>query len=343
MNFELIPIKLIDESTILTRDAHDNIEELAKNISEIGLLQPITVKKLQNGNYRIILGARRYKAVKLLKKTHIPANISNTEDETEIYLQQLAENMERENFSPIEEAKLFYKLTTDPVFHKSELYISQKIGKNERYIKRKLELLKFGKDVQEIIHAEKEILPNKLNEEQALSLKKVDIIFKDKLALKAASEQVSVNDLKRAAQVYTSKELDDESKFTLLALPFHDIVETWSILEEKKIEKQRFADKPRLANATTLPSHKEDHVVLPTVFTEIEVLLKSLISSIPSHRSIHLTTIYSYENIPIDRKQDFLKLIDGLVTNLQAHLIEWRKIKDIVKTPIRLVDTSKQK
>lgn len=343
MNYELVPIELIDESSILTRDAHDNVEELAKNINEIGLLQPITVKKLPNGNYRIILGARRYKAFKLLKKNYIPANISTTEDETEIYLQQLAENMERENFSPIEEARLYHKLTTDPVFQKSELYISQKIGKNERYIKRKLELLKFGINVQEIIHAEKEILPGKLNEEQALLLKNIDPIFKDKLALKAASEQVSVNDLKKAAQVYTSKELDDKSKSNLLAMPFHDIVETWSLLEKNRIEKQRFSEKPRLADTTILTFNKEIDNSLPTVLTEIEILLKSLISVIPSHRSIQLTTIYSYEKIPIDRRQDFIKLIDGLVTNLQAHLIEWRKISDIVKTPIRLVDSTKQK
>lgn len=343
MNIELIPLELIDETTILRRSAHDNVEELAKNISQNGLLQPITVKKLTNGRYRIILGTRRFRAFQLLNKTSIPAILSSVEDETEIYLQQLAENMEREDFSPIEQAKLFHKLMSDENFRMSELYLSQKIGKTQNYIKKKIELLKFSKDVQDIIHGGKEILPNKLNEEQVLSLKNVNFMYKDKLAIKVASEQVPVVDIKKAVRVFSSTEIGDDSKIDLLSIPFHNIIETWSLVEQNEHNKQKYVEKPKLVDSSFSPLLNEAENIQPIALSEIECLLKGVITNIPSHRPIPVDTVYTYESIPVERRREFLRLIDGLVDNLQAHLIEWRKIQDIVKSPMRLINPSNKK
>lgn len=137
---------LIDEDTDQPRYQFDEeaLQELMKSIEELGLLSPIKVRATGNGRYKIIYGNRRYKACKMLGRPTIPCLVSTVTDETEIYLEQIAENLTREGFSPIEEAEAFNKLLHDPKFSSSIKYLSSKLGKPEAYIKNKCDLLKFG-------------------------------------------------------------------------------------------------------------------------------------------------------------------------------------------------------
>jgi ParB family chromosome partitioning protein len=127
------------------------------SIGELGLLSPIKVRSTQNGRYKIIYGNRRYKACSILCLPTIPCIVSAGTDETEIYLEQIAENLTREGFSPIEEAEAFHKLMNDPRFNISIKFVSSKLGKPEAYIKNKLELLKFGQAVRNRIISDTEI------------------------------------------------------------------------------------------------------------------------------------------------------------------------------------------
>src|SRR6476646_6837665 len=148
-----IPTHLIDEDTVQPRYQFDeeSLQELMKSIEELGLLSPIKVRTTSNGRYKIIYGNRRYKACKTLGLPTIPCIVSNVTDEMEIYLEQIAENLTRQGFSPIEEAEAFNKLLHDPKFSSSTKYLSSKLGKPEAYIKNKCDLLKFSNAVKKLV------------------------------------------------------------------------------------------------------------------------------------------------------------------------------------------------
>ena len=168
-----IATALIDEDTDQPRYQFDDeaLQELMNSIGEIGLLSPIKVRSVSGGRYKIIYGNRRYKACQMLNRPTIPCIVSTTTDELEIYFEQIAENLTRQGFSPIEEAEAFHKLLNDPKFSSSTKYISSKLGKPEAYIKNKLELLKFIPAVRQLISAGTEIKKGRLTEDQVIALK----------------------------------------------------------------------------------------------------------------------------------------------------------------------------
>lgn len=103
-NVQHIPIDLIDYPKIAMRSAvdGDDMEDLMKSISEVGLLEPIIVREL-NGRYEIIAGHRRTRAVKHLKLPTIEAKIVLADD-NEVLLMRLAENLSRHDVDPVDEA-----------------------------------------------------------------------------------------------------------------------------------------------------------------------------------------------------------------------------------------------
>jgi ParB family chromosome partitioning protein len=123
-----IAMNLIDEDTDQPRYQFDeaSLQELMNSINELGLLSPIKVRTMPNGRYMIIYGNRRYKASQMLGRPTIPCIVSTVTDEMEIYLEQIAENLTREGFSPIEEAEAFHKLLHDPKFSSSTKFLSSK-------------------------------------------------------------------------------------------------------------------------------------------------------------------------------------------------------------------------
>lgn len=114
-----------------------NIKELAQSIKQIGLLQPITLRRTGE-KLEIVAGECRYRAYHLNAEETIPAIIGDYTD-AEMMLLALAENMNRNNLSPLEEADAFYYLVTNKQYPTGEL--SLKFGKNESYIRNRLRLL----------------------------------------------------------------------------------------------------------------------------------------------------------------------------------------------------------
>ena len=120
------------------------IDELAASIKENGLIQPIVVRK-NNGVYQIIAGERRYRACRLLNMKQVPCII---EDYTDKQTQTLAiiENIQREDLSPLEEAKAYQALIKEYDYNQTEL--AEIVGKKQSTIANKLRLLKLSDDVQ---------------------------------------------------------------------------------------------------------------------------------------------------------------------------------------------------
>lgn len=105
-----IPVQAIDVGRVNTRRQWDGIEELAKNIEEIGLLQPIRVAHKEPDRYVLIAGERRLRAVQQLGWTHIPAIVARAEDVGMWTIEMVSENIQRQDLTPWEEAAAYSQL-----------------------------------------------------------------------------------------------------------------------------------------------------------------------------------------------------------------------------------------
>lgn len=325
-----VNLNLIDEDKGQPRYNfnEESLNELAESIKEVGLLNPIKVRQLDNGRYKIIFGNRRFKACKLLSLEQIPAIISDSESELDIYLEQLTENIQREGFTPIEEAQAFSRLLNDVKFRISKKLLSSRLGKSERYISQKLDLLVFGKEVQQLIHSGKDILPNKLSEEQVLPLKNIAIEYRDKLASKVATEQVLVKDVKRISELFLAKDISTESKEILLNRPVHQLINDWSEYEKDKKER---TTKPELkaVDKNTNNSDFLKNSFVNSGYGQVAIVKKLhvVLNSVPSQHEISEDMLSSIEEIKIANKEEFLTTVDALIDCLMGHVQEWKKAK----------------
>ena len=124
------------------------LSELAASIKAIGIVQPITVRAVEEGKYEIIAGERRFRASKLAGLSTIPAYIRKTEDDSLLEL-ALIENIQREDLNVIEEAKAYEKLIQRLGYTQEQL--AHRVGKSREHITNLLRLLKLPEDVQEYV------------------------------------------------------------------------------------------------------------------------------------------------------------------------------------------------
>ena len=140
------------------------VRELAESIREQGLLQPVLVVP-RDGKYEIVAGHRRYLAHRLIGQVDIKAIVREMSDE-EILIIRATENVQREDLSPIEEARV-YGVLRDKLGYTME-DIARKMGKNRMTIKKYLTLLDLPMDMQDLVG--KKVL----SMEVALVLKEID-------------------------------------------------------------------------------------------------------------------------------------------------------------------------
>ena len=335
MDIIQLPIELIDEDTDQPRYQFDEeaLLELIRNIEEIGLLSPIKVRTTENGRYKIIYGNRRYKACSSLGHSHIPCIVSQVTDELEIYLEQVAENLTREGFSPIEEAEAFNKLMNDPKFSRSTKYLSSKFGKPESYIKNKCDLLKFSNAVKKLIISGSEIKKDKLTEDQLIPLKDLPIEHRDPLALIMARDEMPVSDVKKIARLFKDKELSAATKDKLLYKTGPGLLETWSVYQHNKAEKAKPAETKPTAAKKEKPN-QDSLAPIPEARAEgtaIEALLQKLLTAIPAASPLAEDIIHSYSAIAEQDNEAFISNVDSLIINLEQHLTQWQQIRALLK------------
>lgn len=334
-----LPLKLIDEDTDQPRYQFDEeaIQELMNSIAELGLLSPIKVRTIAGGRYKIIYGNRRYKASKNLGLATIPCIVSNVSDELEIYLEQIAENLTREGFSPIEEAEAFHKLMNDSKFNSSVKYLSGKLGKSENYIKNKLELLKFDAKVKKLIVSGTEIRKDKLTEDQLLPIKDLPIEHRDSLALIIARDELPVSDVKKIAKLFKDKDISAGTKDKLLYKSGYELLQTWSTFEMNRAERAKRAEQPEAP--TSKPKRETAATAAAAETTElsetsanrssaIEIRLRQLLSSLPEDAALTKEAVDSFRQIEESARTDFINDVNKLVTTLEQHLATWRTIQE---------------
>ncbi|MBE0701533.1 MAG: ParB/RepB/Spo0J family partition protein [Acholeplasmataceae bacterium] len=125
----------------------EKINELAQSIKEHGVFQPIILKKVKEG-YIIVSGERRYRAAQQIGLKSIPAIIRQYE-ESKVAEIALAENLQRENLTPIEEADA-YRVVMDKM-KLTQAELAEKIGKSRSHVTNIIGLLNLPKEVQTLL------------------------------------------------------------------------------------------------------------------------------------------------------------------------------------------------
>ena len=126
----------------------EKLNELATSIENLGLIQPITVRKMKEQQYQLISGERRFRASQLAGLTKIPAFIRIANDQQMLEM-ALVENIQRENLNPIEVA-LSYKRLIDEI-NLTQEECSERVGKNRSTISNFLRLLKLPNEIQKAL------------------------------------------------------------------------------------------------------------------------------------------------------------------------------------------------
>ena len=191
-----------------------SLQELIVSIKNIGIIQPITVRKIENNNYQLISGERRLRACKELGLKNIPAFVREANDQDSLEM-ALVENIHRQDLDAIEIAISYQRLIEEINLTQEEL--SDKIGKNRTTISNYLRLLKLDPIIQSGIrdgfismgHGRSLINVNS-NKDQLNIYKK--IISKN---LSVRNTELLVRDLKGKPSKVTSK-IKEKFKSSLL-------------------------------------------------------------------------------------------------------------------------------
>lgn len=121
------------------------LQELADSIKELGVIQPITLRKMEDETYQIIAGERRFRASQLAGKSTIPAYILKADDEDTMEM-ALIENIQREDLNPLEIALAYQQLIEQ--HNLSQEQLSKRVGKGRATIANSLRLLKLPAVIQ---------------------------------------------------------------------------------------------------------------------------------------------------------------------------------------------------
>lgn len=124
------------------------LAELAESISQHGVLQPLLLRPMVSGGYRIVAGERRWRAARMAGLMEVPAVIREMTDAEEM-LFALIENLQREDLTPLEEARGYRTLIDSQGFTQEE--VSQAVGKSRPAVTNALRLLNLPEDLQDML------------------------------------------------------------------------------------------------------------------------------------------------------------------------------------------------
>ena len=126
----------------------DALADLADSIRQHGIIQPLTVRKLQSGYYQIIAGERRWRAARMAGLSQVPVVVIEADDRKAMELAMI-ENLQREDLNPMEEAEGYHTLMEQYGLTQEET--SQRVGKSRSAVANALRLLNLCKAVRELV------------------------------------------------------------------------------------------------------------------------------------------------------------------------------------------------
>lgn len=186
----------------------DALNELAENIRQHGVLQPILVRPLDNGGYKIVAGERRWRAARLAGLEEIPVYIKELTD-LEAAEISLIENIQRKDLTPLEEAAAYETLME--TYGLTQQQVAEAVGRSRSAVANSVRLLSLSENVQEMLR------DKKLTEGHAKVLAGVaDKDTQEKLAVECIEKSWTVRELEKAiAGLETKKKAEKKIKRTI--------------------------------------------------------------------------------------------------------------------------------
>ena len=208
-----IPMDLIEPNPYQPRMsfAQDALEELADSIRTLGLIQPITVRRKDDGRYQIISGERRFRASRLAGMDMIPAYIRDANDQGMLEM-AIVENIQRENLDPIEVAMSYQRLIEECNLTQEQMAV--RVGKKRASVTNFLRLLKLPAKIQHDLkvgllsvgHAKVLLGIEDRNLQEYLC----DLVIKDGLSVRQLEDKIAkLSEPKKKAQE-EAQDLPDE-------------------------------------------------------------------------------------------------------------------------------------
>lgn len=210
--FEEIEISKISFNPLQPRKEFDTnqLEELAQSIKENGVIQPITVRKIDSG-YQIISGERRTRAALKAGLTKIPAYVIKIEEDHRLLKLALIENIQREDLNPIDLANAYKKLIEDYNYTQEEL--AKEVGKERPTLSNTLRLLKLPINIQYSIKKEEISLGHAkvlLSIENYDTLQKVwKKVIKENLSVRQTEHLVNLLKFKKTTITHKTTKKDE--------------------------------------------------------------------------------------------------------------------------------------
>ena len=149
-NSLFLPISQVESCASQPRKQFDAdaLADLADSIREHGIIQPLTVRKLQSGYYQIIAGERRWRAARMAGLSEVPAIVIEADDRKAMELAMI-ENLQREDLNPIEEAEGYQMLMSQ--YNMTQEETAQRVGKSRSAVANALRLLNLCPSVRAMV------------------------------------------------------------------------------------------------------------------------------------------------------------------------------------------------
>lgn len=145
-----VPISQVESCSSQPRKKFDEaaLSDLAASIREHGIIQPLTVRRLQSGYYQIIAGERRWRAARAAGLSEVPVVVMEADDRKAAELAMI-ENLQREDLNPMEEAAGFQALVEK--YHMTQEEAAQRVGKSRSAVTNVLRLLSLSPVVRKLV------------------------------------------------------------------------------------------------------------------------------------------------------------------------------------------------
>ena len=200
-----LPISQVESCASQPRKQFDpeSLADLADSIREHGIIQPLTVRKLQSGYYQIIAGERRWRAARMAGLSQVPVVVIEADDRKAMELAMI-ENLQREDLNPMEEAEGYHTLMEQYGLTQEET--SQRVGKSRSAVANALRLLNLCKEVRALVEE------GKLTGGHARALVPLTADVQQKAAAIIVKDDLSVRQTELLVKKLTAEKPDKPAK-----------------------------------------------------------------------------------------------------------------------------------
>ncbi len=230
-----VPITQVEPNKAQPRKTFekDALDELASSIAQNGMLQPIIARPLQNGQYQIVSGERRWRAARLAGLREVPVIVKELDDKTTLEI-GLIENLQREDLNIVEEAKGYRVLIEE--FSLTQEEVAKRVGKSRPVIANAMRILALPEKVLDLV------LEGQLSSGHARALLPLQELYEPQTFIKLVEQIVqkglTVRDVENMAKKKPGKKQKTEDKNAIYyASLCEDLSKSWGRKFRIKSEK----------------------------------------------------------------------------------------------------------